>query len=40
MQKKEFNPCGVYAKHIYFDYEDGKTISCVDQLAKAICEVL
>ncbi len=24
MQKKEFNPCGVCAKHISFYYKDGK----------------
>lgn len=24
MQKKEFNPSGVCAKHISFDYENGK----------------
>lgn len=24
MQKKEFNPYGVCAKHISFDYQDGK----------------
>ncbi len=24
MQKKEFEPCGVCARHISFEYEDGK----------------